>query len=192
MSQGGRLLGTASGLLESPVRLEPWGLDDLPLLLSLMGDAEMMAHLGGAESPEQIARRHARYLQDWQSADSGTGLMFKMVAPLTGQAVGSVGYWEREWRGQWVYETGWAVLAKFQGQGYASLATARVIEIARSEDRHPYLHAFPSVDNKPSNAVCRKLRFALLGASQFEYPPGRFMRCNDWRLDLKTSVSAPG
>jgi RimJ/RimL family protein N-acetyltransferase len=178
--------------LESRVRLEPWGLDDLPLLVRLMGDAGMMAHLGGAEGPEQIARRHARYLQDWQSADSGKGLMFRIVAALTGQAVGSVGYWERDWHGQWVYETGWAVLPEFQGQGYASLATARVIEFARSEDRYRFLHALPSVENKPSNAICGKLGFALLGACRFEYPPGRFMRCNDWRLDLKRSVSAPG
>jgi RimJ/RimL family protein N-acetyltransferase len=156
-----------------------------------MGDAEMMAHLGGAESPKKIALRHARYLQDWQFADSGKGLMFRIDAALTGQAVGSVGYWEREWRGQWVYETGWAVLPQFQGQGYASLATARVIEIARSEDRHRFLHAFPSVDNEPSNAICDNLGFALLGACKFEYPPGRFTRCNDWRLELNRSSSAP-
>jgi RimJ/RimL family protein N-acetyltransferase len=153
-----------------------------------MGDAGMMAHLGGAETPEQIGSRHARYLEDWQAADSGKGLMFKVVAALSGQAVGSVGYWEREWSGQRVYETGWAVLPECQGQGYAGLATAEVVEIARSEDKHRFLHAFPSVDNKPSNAICEKLGFALRGACRFEYPPGRFMRCNDWRLDLKGNL----
>jgi RimJ/RimL family protein N-acetyltransferase len=118
--------------------------------------------------------------------------MFRIIATLTGQAVGSVGYWEREWRGQWVYETGWAVLPEFQGQGFASLATGRVIEIALSVDRHHFLHAFPSVDNKLSNAIRGKLGFALLGDCRFEYPPGRFMRCNDWRPDLKRGLSAPG
>ena len=44
--------------------------------------------------------------------------------------------------------------------------------------------AFPSVDNGPSNAICRKLGFTFLEASEFEYPKGHFMRCNDWRLDL--------
>ena len=47
-----------------------------------------------------------------------------------------------------------------------------------------FVHAFPSVDNAPSNAVCRKTGFVLLGDYEFEYPPGSFMRCNDWRLDL--------
>jgi RimJ/RimL family protein N-acetyltransferase len=47
------------------------------------------------------------------------------------------------------------------------------------------VHAFPSVDNAPSNAICRKLGFTLLdGAIEFEYPPGNLLRCNDWRFDL--------
>jgi RimJ/RimL family protein N-acetyltransferase len=41
-----------------------------------------------------------------------------------------------------------------------------------------------AVDNAPSNAVCRKLGFTLLGPREFEYPPGRPMRCNDSRLEL--------
>jgi hypothetical protein len=43
---------------------------------------------------------------------------------------------------------------------------------------------FPSVVNAPSNAICRKLGFTLLGEHEFEYPKGNFMQCNDWRLDL--------
>ena len=49
------------------------------------------------------------------------------------------------------------------------------------------MHAFPSVDNGASNAVCAKLGFTLLEALEFEYPPGHPMRCNDWQLDLKAS-----
>jgi RimJ/RimL family protein N-acetyltransferase len=47
------------------------------------------------------------------------------------------------------------------------------------------MHAFPSVDNAPSNAICRKLGFELLEESlEFEYPKGNVLRCSDWRLDL--------
>jgi RimJ/RimL family protein N-acetyltransferase len=46
------------------------------------------------------------------------------------------------------------------------------------------MFAFPSVDNPPSNAICRKLGFTLLAAQEFEYPPGHLMRCNVWQLDL--------
>jgi RimJ/RimL family protein N-acetyltransferase len=159
------------------VRLERWGKDDLPLLEQLLGDPKMMEHLGGPESAEKIAERQTRYEQD------GSG-MFKIVDESSGEAVGSVGYWERRWRDQDVYETGWSVLPAFQGRGIAGEATSLVIDLARSEGKHRYLHAFPSVDNAPSNAICRKLGFKLLEDVEFEYPKGSFMRCNDWRLDL--------
>jgi RimJ/RimL family protein N-acetyltransferase len=159
-----------------PVQLEPWGKDDLPLVRRLMGDPAMTEHLGGPESEEKLVDRQRRYERE-------TG-MFKIVDEETGEAVGSVGYWEKDWRGGTVYETGWSVLPEFQGRGIAVSGTRLVIELARAEQKHRYLHAFPSVENAPSNAICRKLGFELLGDQEFEYPKGHFMRCNDWRLDL--------
>jgi RimJ/RimL family protein N-acetyltransferase len=58
-----------------------------------------------------------------------------------------------------------------------------VIAIAGSERKRRFVHAHPSVDHAPSNAIRRKLGFTLLGSHEFEYPPGRQIRCNDWRLD---------
>jgi RimJ/RimL family protein N-acetyltransferase len=162
-------------------RIEPWGGGDLPLLERLMGDPAMTKHLGGPESPEKIAERQGRYER---LADSGKGRMYRIVEADTGVAAGSVGYWEKEWRDDIVWETGWSVLPEFQGRGIASVATAQAVEAARSERTHRFLHAFPSVDNAPSNTICRKLGFTLLEELEFEYPPGNPMRCNDWRLDL--------
>ena len=159
------------------MRIEPWSEDDLPLLEKLMGDPAMTEHLGGPESPEKIRERQRRY------EPPGSG-MFKIVDGETGEAVGSVGYWERAWRDGQVYELGWSVLPAFQGRGLARLATAQVIALARAEDRLRFVHAFPSVDNAPSNAICRRLGFTLIEECDFEYPPGRPLRCNDWRLDL--------
>ena len=114
--------------------------------------------------------------------DSG---QFRIVESTTGVGVGWVGFWERDWRGEGVYEMGWAVLPGFQGRGIASAAATEVVEEARREGRRRYLLAYPSVENAPSNAICRKLGFTLLGESDYEYPPGHWMRCNDWRLDLR-------
>lgn len=149
-----------------------------------MGDPEMTEHLGGPESPEKIAERQARYER---LADSGKGRMFKIVTVPDGEAVGSVGYWERIWRDEPIYEIGWSVIPASQGRGIAGLATAQAIASARSEGKHRFLHAFPSVDNAPSNAICRKLGFTLVEECRFEYPPGSFMQCNDWRLGLFVS-----
>lgn len=166
------------------VRLELWGEDDLPLLEQLLADPEMTEHLGGPESTEKIAERQERYVK---AADSDTTRVFKVVDAATGEGVGCVVYWERTWRDQLVYEIGWSVLPAFQGRGIARRATALAIADARAGGRHRFVHAFPSVDNAPSNAICRKLGFTLLEDLDFEYPPGNVMRCNDWRLDLRAS-----
>ncbi len=163
------------------VRLEPWGAGDRALLDALMGDPVMTAHLGGPEDAAKIAARQQRY--------EGLGghspdRMFKIVDEESGDDVGSVGHWDRSWRGEAVYEVGWMVLPAFQGRGIAGSATATVIELARKDGRHRFVHAFPSVDNAASNAICRKLGFTLLGEIEIEYPPGHPMRSNDWRLDL--------
>jgi RimJ/RimL family protein N-acetyltransferase len=76
------------------------------------------------------------------------------------------------------------VAPEFQGRGLARAGAALVIALARAEREPRYMHAYPSVDNGPSNAICRRLGFQLGGPVDIEYPPGTPMRCNDWRLDL--------
>jgi len=167
--------------VSEPVTLEPWGSGDLPLLERLMGDPRMTEHLGGPESPDKLRERQSRY-----ERLEGGDRMFKIVDVATGAGVGSVGYWTKAWRDAQVYEVGWMVVPEFQGRGIAFAATAQAIERARGDDKHRFMHAFPDVDNAPSNAICRKLGFELLESCAFEFPPGHHMTCNDWRLDLRT------
>jgi len=157
------------------VRIEPWGAGDLPLLHGLLGDPVMTEHLGGPESDAKIAERQARYERPGSK-------QFKIVDEATGAGIGWVGYWERD---PHIYETGWSVLPAWQGRGAAGAAMLQLLELIRAEGDRREVHAYPSVDNAPSNAICRKLGFTLLGASEFEYPPGTFMTCNDWALALE-------
>lgn len=163
------------------VRLQPWSQDDLPLLQKLLGDPEMTEHLGGPETPEQIVRRHQRYLH---LTEDSLDHMFKIVWGPDSRGVGSIGYWKKNWRDELVYETGWLVLTEYQGQGIASRAAQAVLEQARREPMFRFMHAFPSVNNEPSNAICRRLGFSLVETCRVEYPPGRTMLVNDWRLEL--------
>ena len=161
------------------VRLEPWTQADLSLLRQA-NTPEMTAHLGGPETEDKLLDRHRRYLQQ---DDPGAGLMFAVVLP-DGQRVGVIGYWQRTWQNELVYETGWSVMPAFQGRGIATAAAKAVAGRARAQHRHQHLHAFPAADHPASNAICRKAGFMLCGETDFEYPPGTIMRCNDWRLDL--------
>ena len=164
------------------VRIEPWGDGDLPLLERLLADPAMMAHLGGPERSERIAKRQAEYRLPGSR-------QYRIVDPDSGGGAGWVGYWHREWQGSRVFEVGWSVAPEFQGRGLARAGAARVIAIARAEREPRFMHAYPSVDNGPSNAICRGLGFRLAGAVDLEYPPGTLMRCNDWRLDLAAAAA---
>jgi RimJ/RimL family protein N-acetyltransferase len=172
--------GTSLRGVSAKVTLEPRGSGDLPLVERLMGDPRMTEHLGGPESPDKLHERQRRY----ERLDGGDR-MFKIVDVGSGAGVGSVGFWAKEWREESVYEVGWMVVPEFQGRGIAAAATAQAIELAKLDDRHRFMHAFPNVDNAASNAICRKLGFEMLGHYEFEFPKGHFMTCNDWRLDLR-------
>ncbi|MBD0669918.1 GNAT family N-acetyltransferase [Streptomyces sp. CBMA156] len=183
------------------VRIEPWTDGDLALLRRV-NTPEMKKHVGGPESEEHLLVRHRRYLD---FVPSGLGCMYRIVLLPEGvptgagtaveaaaagtaaaEAVGTVGYGTRTWEGRTVHEMGWNVLPGFQGRGIAVAATRAAVAAARREAAHRHLHAFPSVDNPASNAVCAKAGFTLLGETDFEFPPGRFMRSNNWRVDLRS------
>ena len=165
---------------DGTVTLKTWSSRDFDILERCNTPAEKQ-HIGGPETPEKLADRHRRYLE---STAPGETRRFKIS--FDGAGAGSVGYWRKTWQDQPVYETGWAVVPELQGRGLAARGTGLLIGVLRGEARHRYLHAFPSPDNFASNAICRKLGFVLMGEHDFEYPPGKLMRSNDWRFDLQS------
>jgi len=172
------------------IELRPWSEENLALLEGL-NTPEMTKFLGGPENKEKLLRRHQRYLE---AAVSLTVRVFKIAYGPDLSPVGQVCYWERTWQDQHVWESGWSVLSAYQGQGVASQAVTLLLEKARSEREHRFLHAFPSIENVASNALCQKLGFSKLAECDFEYPPGNRMRCNDWQIDLfnETTLVAKG
>ncbi len=159
------------------IELKRYSESDLPFLRR-NNAPEMTVFLGGPESEEKLLDRHQRYVK----LEAGKEYMY--VIWLDGQAVGSIGYWEKEWNGDMVWEAGWGVLPEFQGRGIALAALLALVNMAREEGKYRFMHAYPKVINEASNALCRKAGFELMGECDFEYPKGVPIRCNDWRLDL--------
>ena len=158
------------------VRLRPWKPGDLTLLERLLGDPAMTVHLGGPESPEKLRRRNQAYAV----VNPAEGQMFVILAG--DEPAGSVGYWLLDWEGVTVWETGCSVLPEFQGRGIGSRGLRLAVELAREAAPHRAIHAYPSVDNTSSNAMCRSAGLTLVGEADFEYPVGHPMRVNDWML----------
>lgn len=176
----GKAPGSTSGNAPA-LTLRRWSADDL-WLLRRTNAPEMTDHLGGPETEDQLAARHARYLR----IDGDQGRMYTVRLAGTGEVAGSIGFWGRTWHDEPVYETGWAVLPEFQGRGIAVAAARAVAAHARRDgDGRRWLHAFPEVGHAASNAVCRRAGFQLVGQCDFEYPKGNPITSNDWRIDLR-------
>jgi RimJ/RimL family protein N-acetyltransferase len=143
----------------------------------------MTEHLGGPESDDEIFTRHNNYLRYW---NKGGARMFVIVADEV--AVGAIGWWTSEWRGEDVHETGWFVVPEAQGAGVARAAVPLVINDARRHGTRPLLLAYPSVTNKPSNALCAGSGFSLAGVEQFPFR-GVVLTVNAWVLDLTVTSS---
>ena len=171
------------------VAIRPYSEADFPLLMRTLGDPRMMTYLGGPESVEKLQERHRKFVT--LSGHSTAGCIFVILVGAERASAGTVGFWERDQDGQKAWETGWSVLLEFQGQGVATAATRLLVESVAELRSRRYLHAFPSVDNDASNAICRKVGFTLLREESFEYPPrsGSLMRCNVWRLDVLAGTS---
>ncbi|MDQ4215288.1 GNAT family N-acetyltransferase [Microbacterium capsulatum] len=158
------------------ITLRPWQPEDRPLL-DRFNTLEMTAHLVAQESDEELEKRHRRYLR--------TDLPGRMLVICDGDdAVGSIGYWETsEGADDAVWEAGWSVLPEFQGRGYAGQALAALLDVVRADGRHAEIHAYPSVDNTASNALCRRAGFTLRSARPFPFR-GEEILSNDWALIL--------
>jgi RimJ/RimL family protein N-acetyltransferase len=173
---------------DSSVSIRPYAEGDMWLLERTLGDPSQMVHLNGAESTEKIRKRNGTFLS--MSADPSHGCQFTILAGSDNAPAGNVGYWESEWKGQKGWEMGWFVLPEFQRRGIATAATRLAIDRIAKLNRERLIFAFPSVDNHPSNAVCKKLGFTIAEEVKSEYPPasGRFLQSNVWMLTLPAAV----
>lgn len=159
--------------------LRPWSADDLELLRRA-NTPQMTAHLNGVESEQQLLDRNARYLRLWQA---GEARMF-VIEDAEQRPLGSIGFWNVEWRGDQALETGWFVVPEAQGRGVASTALGLLLDDARQHrGGRKLLTAFPSVENPGSNGVCRRAGFEMVGTVTDSFR-GAALTMNEWVFDL--------
>lgn len=165
------------------VALAPYTERDLEMTLALETDPVVMKDLGGPSTREELLPVHARRLLSEERGGRW------MVITLTGEGgeeprrVGQIGVFRSKTGGEEADEVGWSVLPAYQGKGIASRALALLLEQLRARGEPEVVHAFPGVGNAPSNALCEKLGFELVGQVSVTHR-GNLLRCNHWRLRL--------
>lgn len=153
---------------------------DFDLTEALETDPEVMRELGGPIDRSRLPGLHRRRLEEpwWFTIALGPG----------GPAVGTIGIWPGILDGAAIHETGWLLLPAFHGRGIAGAALDELIARAGTASAFASLHAFPAVTNAPSNALCQRSGFILLGRRAVDFR-GHDLECNHWRLPLTASTA---
>ena len=145
---------------------------DLDAYLRMRCDPAMMTELGGPQPADRIAGQLEHDL-DMVRADSA---WIKMIVPDgSTQVAGTVTLYSHDG----ISEIGWMVLPEFQGRGLASEAVRAVLDLALADGRWGLIHAFPSITNAASNAICRSAGFSLIGEEETAFA-GRVFKTNHW------------
>jgi len=168
------------------ITLRDVAVDDLPLYEAIHCDPAMMVDLGGPLPKEGLAEKLEK---DAATTAAGEAWVLVIVPEDDPDAAaGTVSIWTHEEHGDPVNEIGWMVLPPYQGRGIGKAAVRLALDRARAEDRWGMIHAFPPVTNERSNGMCKSLGFSFIEERDFKFRD-RPLRCNVWRLDLRSSAS---
>ena len=169
------------------VELIPFTEADEWLTVALETDPRVMEELGGPWSVDEAKATHARRIR---TVAEQAGWCLKIVPEGEVRPVGSMMCWDSEWAGEPLSEAGWMVLPEHQGKGYASAGLAALLDRERTERRWGDIHAFPGATNVPSNRLCQKLGFELIGDGEADYA-GRHFPVNHWVWRADRSDPSP-
>lgn len=149
---------------------------DQAVWLAHMNTPQVMACLGGPQSPEKVADGFARM----EAAHVAGGLPFMLVALKDGGTlIGKCGLATimeipapDELRGK--PQIGWTLRADYWGRGYAREAAEAVLDLGFGALGLPKIHAQTSESNEPSWRLIERLgmtRRAELDYADPDYPP---------------------
>jgi RimJ/RimL family protein N-acetyltransferase len=159
--------------------LRPLHEGDLDQYAAMVGDAEVMRHIGTGQPLARIDawRQMAMLLGHWQLRGYG---LFAVEERRLGLLVGRVGLFNPEgWPG---LEVGWLTARPCWGRGYATEAAQAVLRWAFLDLKHPHLISLIRPANAASIRVAEKLgerlqgRTVLQGNEVLVYGLGR----DDW------------
>lgn len=153
---------------------------DVDAYVRMRCDEAMTADLGGPQRAEEMPDKVRRDVAEVMADTSWILMIIDDEDPT--RVAGTVTLWFQSEDGPPYAEIGWMVLPEFQGRGLAKAAVKEVLRRAARDGRWGTIHAFPSVGNAPSNALCQSLGFDLVGQEDLVYA-NTSLRVNHWTTD---------
>jgi RimJ/RimL family protein N-acetyltransferase len=163
----------------APVEIRPYRESDRGLTLALEADPNVVGHLGGPVDEAAAERVHENRL----AGVAGGDLIYTIIPETGAEPIGVIAIWRSEWQSRPIHEIGVMLLPQYQSRAFAFRAYEQLRPLAR-ERGITELHAFPSVSNKGSNLLLRRVRYRRLEDCDLDYE-GRPLRCAHWIGDLR-------
>jgi RimJ/RimL family protein N-acetyltransferase len=158
---------------------------DVDAYVRMRCDPVLTAETGGPMRREDVADKVRRDVAE--VAAGGAWILMVLAGPDDREVAGTVTVWRHDEAGEPVSEIGWMLLPEHQGQGLARAAVREVLDRERVERRWGELHAYPSVTNERSNALCRAVGFRLVGRREVQF--GEVLRpAFDWAWSAEATA----
>ncbi len=140
------------------IRLRPFRASDAKAMHAIYGDAQHMRFWGADPSPDLAATRKS---MRWHVAYHPRHYaMWAIEETKSRKLVGMINYHRRERRERRV-DMGWAVLPGMDGKGYMTEAGRTLLRHLIDKLRVHKVEALIRKENKPSQALARRLGFRL-------------------------------
>ena len=159
----------AGGLTDGTVRLRPWDAGDVPALLDLESDPDVLRwYLRGGAAPteEQVAGHVRAAPAEWLA---GTNARCVILDAATGEVAGSVALWV-ESPGARLGNLGYALRPGHRGRGLASRAVTLLARWAFERAGLERVHAGAVVANTGSRRVLERAGFRYEGVLRSYLP----------------------
>ncbi|MBS7455831.1 GNAT family N-acetyltransferase [Coralloluteibacterium stylophorae] len=145
--------------------LRPPQLADLEDFVRLMGDAEHVRFIGGAQPRSMVWRALMTQIGAWQACGFA---MFSVIEKASGRWIGRLGPWQTDgWPGT---EVGWTLVRDAQGRGYAVEGATAAMDWAVDHLGWSEIVHTIDPDNVPSQRVAARLGSTLLRMGRLPAP----------------------
>ena len=144
--------------------------DDTPWVERLHGDARVMGHVGGVQTPERAREVMRERMLDYYDRHPGYGI-WATVERATGAVVGM--HLLNNIRGEDLVQVGYLLFPEHWGRGYATEMCVEVLRYGFADLALPRIHAITDLPHLASQRVLLKAGLHRHGERSFrEYSKG--------------------
>jgi [ribosomal protein S5]-alanine N-acetyltransferase len=184
-------LDAGEGLRSERLVLRRFTMDDLPLLVELNSDPEVMRWLGGVRTAEQTAVMLRERIIAYYANNPNLGIWATQLR-ATGECIGM--HLINHIQGEPLIQVGYRLFRKHWGQGYATEMTVALLEHGFRRLGLERISAITALENTASQHVLIKSGLPRLADRFFPHPayapfgPQAYFErsAQDWLADHKT------